>query len=93
MDRRLGLVHRRLHPMAVQGQEGSHGRMPETLVAVDEGVVLDEGEPEDGGLCAERWIELFPGEGLSGGARAASNPPRRASPTAPPEEATSRASR
>jgi hypothetical protein len=64
-DRPLGLLNRRGESAAVEPKQGNHGGMTDTLVAVDEGVVLDEREPEGCGLRRETRIEVFAAESLA----------------------------
>jgi hypothetical protein len=58
-DRSLGLVNGRLEPPAVDPKKGNHGGMPDTLVAVDERMVLNEREPQGCGLRHQTRIEVF----------------------------------
>jgi len=44
---------------AIEAQESIHSSMPGALVAVDEGVVLDEGKAESGGLVDEGRVQIL----------------------------------
>jgi len=53
------------HDPSLQPGTVHHGGVPDTLIAVDEGVVLDEREPEGCGLRRETRIEVFAAESLA----------------------------
>jgi len=57
-NRPLGLVYRGFESAAIQAKEREHGGMANALVAVDEGMVLDEGEAQSGGLARQGRIEV-----------------------------------
>jgi len=52
-DRLLGLVHRRLDPPPVEPKERDHGGVPDSLVAIHESMVLDQGETNAAALPAK----------------------------------------
>ena len=63
-DRLLGLIHRRLDPAPVEPKKRRHRRMPNALVPVDEGMVLDQREPERRRLRRQAWIQIIASECL-----------------------------
>jgi hypothetical protein len=63
-DGPFGFVHGRLKVAPVQAKEREHGGMTNALVAIDEGMVLDEGEAQSRCLAREARIEVGSAEGL-----------------------------
>jgi hypothetical protein len=75
---------------AIQNEERLHGGMGNTLVAVDEGMALDEREAEYRGLLRQSGIQIDPAKVARGWAMADSRAARSRIPDAPPVAARSR---
>jgi hypothetical protein len=60
----FGRSYRRLEPTAIEPKKRDHGCVPDPLVAVDERMILDEGETERGGLARHIAIEVLAAERL-----------------------------
>ena len=63
----LGLfIHTCADVMTIQDKKGLQSRMTGAFVAIDEGVILDQREPESGCFLNERRIEFCSAEGHAG---------------------------
>jgi len=63
-NRSFGLVDRRHQIAAVQPKEREHDGVTNSLVAIDERVVLDEGEAQRSGLAREALVQILTTKGL-----------------------------
>jgi hypothetical protein len=59
----LLLVHAGIQLKAVEDQERFHRRVPDALVAVHEGMVLDQREGQRRRLLHHGWVEFLSAEG------------------------------
>ena len=63
-DRLLGFVHRRFEAPPIEPKERDHGGVPDSLVAIHEWMVLDQGETQRRGLARQTRVEVLAAEGL-----------------------------
>jgi hypothetical protein len=58
-DRSLGLVQRRRDAPTVEPKERDHGGVPDSLVAIHEGMALNEGETERRGFTRQTRVKVL----------------------------------